>query len=229
MKAIALFKEGKLTSQDSRDLLDRLFVNLRLLKENHASNCIDKILDDFSPTDANSITGCAKALELLGQLTARAGAARRPYVIQKLREMVWEKSTVVMLSAALVEICETEAECEGAIRKISDNIHWTSSTDSNSAHRSGDGDHGLDDVPHTSRSQLNREYQSSPEGLDIEELPALLYQLTNLTKKCEGNSAIVRTLVVEAVADALDSLLWAAYTAEEVIGFTTAMLLTPTV
>lgn len=50
----------------------------------HLSICIpihihmkERIMDDFDPTNPATLSGHLKALELLGQLTARAGSARR--------------------------------------------------------------------------------------------------------------------------------------------------------
>lgn len=37
----------------------------------------ERIMDDFNPTNPATLSGHLKALELLGQLTARAGPARR--------------------------------------------------------------------------------------------------------------------------------------------------------
>ena len=37
----------------------------------------ERIMDDFDPTNPATLSGHLKALELLGQLTARAGPARR--------------------------------------------------------------------------------------------------------------------------------------------------------
>jgi hypothetical protein len=201
LKAIALLKGGHLSQSDSREIFDRLLANIRLLKENQAANCIDKVLDEFNPTDPNSLTGHGMTLEMLWQLAAIAGPTRRPYIIQKLRDMAWPKSAVAMLSATLVEICESEAECESCIHKIQEHLAWdqTSIRQSNGA---------------TGAGAISTSARSCDKYVDVEELPTLLYQVTNLTKKCDG--ALIRGLIVETVTDALDSLLWASYRSDEV-------------
>jgi hypothetical protein len=76
--------------------------------------------------------------------------------------MTWPSPAVAMLSSALVEMVDTEAESELALIKISSYIVWN---DGVGGERGDRGDRR--------------------ESMDTEELPTLLYQLLALTKKCE--------------------------------------------
>jgi hypothetical protein len=167
-KAIVLIKNGKLSEHQSKGLMDRLDSNVKLLREDQARNCVDRILDDFNPGSPSSLVAHGKVVELLGQviyiyiyiyiytyvclyiymytyiyihlyiymyeyiyvlihmyvyiciyiyiyiyqLTVRAGASRRSYLIQKLIDLDWPSTAAVMLAAALVEMVETDPESD---------------------------------------------------------------------------------------------------------------------
>ena len=190
-RLLSLLKKGRLSDLNGRQLLDKLFGQLRLLKESQANALAEKIMDDFKPTGTLELAGHAKALELLGQLVSRAGLDRRHFLIQRLCESDWQSTAVVMLTSSLVEIVESELECETALRKISPYAVWK----------------GFD------------QDEESDMCVDIEELPALLYQLTGLTRKCDGTSARVKSLVLETVASSIDSLLWAGSTTRTIAAY----------
>ena len=180
-RLLSLLKKGRLSDLNGRQLVDKLFGQLRLLRDSQANSLAEKIMDDFNPIGTLELAGHAKALEILGQLVSRAGQDRRPFLIQRLCESDWQSTAVVMLASSLVEMVESEEECETALRKISAYTVWK----------------GFDqDV-------------ESDMCVDIEEMPALLYQLTGLTRKCDGTSVRVKNLVLETIASSIDSLLWA--------------------
>jgi hypothetical protein len=191
-RAIVLIKNGKLSENQSKGLMDRLDSNIRLLREDQARNCVDKILDDFNPGSPSSLVAHGKAVELLGQLTVRAGASRRPYLIQKLIDLEWPSTAAAMLAAALVEMVETEPESESALKKISSCIVLVC--------------HNNRDV----EAESERGW-SGGESIDPEELPVLIHQIIALTRKCDGSSVRLKALVLDAVSKALDSLMRSAY------------------
>ena len=187
-RLLSILKKGRFSDLNGRQLVDKLFGQLRFLKETHAAGLAEKIMDDFKPVGTLELAGHAKTLELLGQLVSRAGQERRNFLIQRLCEADWQSTAVVMLASSLIEIVESELECETAIRKIGKYVVWK----------------GFDQ---------DEEFDTC---VDIEELPALLYQLTGLTRKCDSSSARVKSLVLETVASSIDSLLWAGSTTRNI-------------
>jgi hypothetical protein len=61
-KSIALMKCGRLSETHCKTLADRLFASLRLLQEDQARCCVEKIIDDFDPSNASKLAGHGKAL-----------------------------------------------------------------------------------------------------------------------------------------------------------------------
>ena len=188
-KLVLMLKKGRLPDLHGRQLVDKLFAQLRLLNDVNASSLAERIMDDFTPQGPVELAGHSKALEVLGHLVVRAGSDRRKHLVSRLCEAKWVPSTVVMLASALVEIVETEEECQRALKKIGAYAAWGGF---NGAETHEDGD-----------------VYGDARYVDIEELPALLYQLTGLTRKCEGTSATVKGQVLETIAASLDRLLWA--------------------
>ena len=193
-RAIELLKKGSVCGQDRKELAGMLFSFVRQLSVEHAQTCAEKVLVDFCPSSEERIAGHCAALELLPQLVAQAGRKCRDYIVDKVCELTWPFSAVVMFAATLVELCETESDCRRAASKISSYIHLppTSTTPFSS-------------LP-SSASRLH---------VDPEDLPALLYQLTALSSKCSGGGELstplaataVKSLVVDEVSNALDNLL----------------------
>ena len=179
--------------------MELILSSVRLLSVEHAQTCAERVLagitrTSMSPDNTSAVSGHCAALELLPQLVARAGIRCKEYVIDKMCEMTWPAPAAVMLSAALVELCQTEADCRRAAAKISAHIHWGPSLGPGSQSALSGGE--------------QRPYVSP------EDLPGLVYQLTTISCKCgEGDlasaapAAAVRALVVDEVADALDGLL----------------------
>jgi len=188
-KLILMLKKGRLPDDQGRQLVDRLFAQLRFVNEVHADSLAMKIMEEFNPQGSVELAGHSKALEILSHLVSRAGSERRKHLVTHLCEKPWQPSSVVMLASALVDIVETEEECQRALKKIGAYAAWKGF---------GAATHAVDDA------------DGDALCVDIEELPALLYQLTGLTRKCEGASGTVKGQVLEAIAASLDRLLWAA-------------------
>ena len=103
-KLVLMLKKGRLPDLHGRQLVDKLFAQLRLLNDVNASSLAERIMDDFTPQGPVELAGHSKALEVLGHLVVRAGSDRRKHLVSRLCEAKWVPSTVVMLASALVEI-----------------------------------------------------------------------------------------------------------------------------
>jgi len=151
-----------------------MFTNLRLLSEQDAKVIVEEaILNEFNPTEIN-VGNYHSIVELLPQLIAAAGHDRRYGLLQTLSRMRWPSKSVVMLSSALAECCQTEEDCYLAITKIVSYAKWTKQTplfQTVLSNRSVD-------------SLLNTNFDSH---IDPEEMPILLYNLIGLSRKCENS------------------------------------------
>jgi hypothetical protein len=193
-KCIYLLKKGIVRDHEKTQLVEMLFSFVRLLSTEHAQACAEKVLADFHPVSAESVAGHCGALELLPQLVSGAGAKCKDYIMDKMCEMTWPVTAVVMLAATLVELSDSEGDCRRTAAKISAHIHW----------------HWDWKTP-PGAAPSARETQQL---VDPEDLPGLMYQLTALSSKCgEGGLSLpaaasaVKSLVLDEVADALDRLL----------------------
>ena len=129
--AISLLKTGKLNSQGARQVIDPLFINLRLLREKDAQQCAEEVLDNLwvECKSTNELSGRQKTLELLPQLALRGGRSCKKYLFDRLCSMKWPRDAVVMLSAALIELCDSEEECRAVTGKLVTVIGWLRSSD----------------------------------------------------------------------------------------------------
>lgn len=79
----------------------------------------DIILQNFKfACKPEKLHGHGKALELLSQLCKLSGDTQRTKIAAKMCNMTWPSGAVVMLASTLVELVETESECELALKHI---------------------------------------------------------------------------------------------------------------
>ena len=128
---IDLIKDGIgqfLLKSDEIELYDTLISNAHLLTEAETQQCVSRILNQFCVATPENLQGLGRSLELLSQLAAARpdDAKVRNNVITQLltpaRE--WPGRAVGMLASCLVELVESEGDCEEALRKLGGFVSW---------------------------------------------------------------------------------------------------------
>jgi hypothetical protein len=194
---IDLFKEGRFTKQESSELLEVMLSVIRQMNKKQTESSILRILTDFSPDslNENSVDGHGSVLELIPQLVSRNGeAVCRIYTLETICEMTFPVTSAVILSATLVDLCESEDDLRKAINKIKAYVKWNSSSLLGPQHAETDTSAG------------HNQFVVEPE-----DLPALIYQMTCLSRKFDitnDNTLILlgKKLVIEALTEVLDFL-----------------------
>ena len=194
--SVDLMKLGKFSKQENNEILELLLSTTRMLNRKQTEAGIVTILREFSldPLNEESINGHNSALELIPQLVSRNGEkVCREYALDTIHEMSFPRSSIVALSATLVNLCECESDLRKAIEKIKSYIV-------------------LDTACLVGNSAVLGNINSVV--VVPEDLPALIYQLTCLSRKFETSSdnsliSLSKKLVFEAVSNVLDSLVHA--------------------
>ena len=97
-------------------------------------------------------------------------------------EILRYPKSVVMLAASLIEMSESEDECINALNKISHYIRYKPPR-------------GATAIPATliDDAETQMDYNRNPKSnIDPEEIPALLYQVIAVTRKCGGTHSPTR-------------------------------------
>jgi hypothetical protein len=89
IKSIGLLKEGDLSEQDSRELLSKILVVIKMLTEIQAKQCAEVLLKDFNPISFSQLQGASRVLELIGPLAGRSGIDNRISLIDKICKLNW--------------------------------------------------------------------------------------------------------------------------------------------
>ena len=197
--SIDLFKQGKFAKQQATELLEVMLSVIRHLNTKQTDSSILAVLKDFSPDSLseNSINGHSCVLQLVPQLVSRNGeVVCRTYTLEMICEMTFPVTSAVILSTTLVDLCESENDLRKTITKIKAYVKWNSLSLQGKA----------SSTPSTSLEGTHHHFVVEPE-----DLPALIYQLTNLSRKFENSNdnvltALGKKLVVEALTEVLDSL-----------------------
>lgn len=89
IKSIELLKEGDVSEQGSRELVSKILVVIKYLKEIQAKQCADALLKDFNPINFSQLQGASRVLELIGPLAARSGNENRKSLIDNICTLNW--------------------------------------------------------------------------------------------------------------------------------------------
>lgn len=193
--SIELLKQGKFAKHQATELLEVMLSVIRLFNTKQTDSSILTILKDFSPDPLNesNVYGHSCVLQLLPQLVTRNGEVLcRTYTLEMICEMTFPVTSAVILSATLVDLCESEEDLRKTIAKIKAYVKWNFSSLRGKS----------SNIPSTNDNIFT---------VEPEDLPALIYQLTNLSRKYENSNdnaliALGKKLVVEALTEVLDFL-----------------------
>lgn len=203
--SIVLFKQGKFEKQEATELLELMFSVIRQLSTKQTDSSILNILKDFSPDplSESNVSGHGCVLQLVPQLVSRNGESLcRTYTLEMICEMTFPVTSAVVLCATLVDLCETEDDLRKTIDKIKAYVKWN---------------------PSSLQSTHNAVASSSNHFIvDPEDLPALIYQLTSLSRKFDNSNdnaliSLAKVLIIDALTDVLDLLFHEACHCQDVV------------
>jgi hypothetical protein len=183
-------KQGKFTTQERREILEKLLSMISYIELDNAKIIIQNIIKSFNPISDNELHGYISTFELLPSLIHITGNIYRNDIINRICDTIWPTCMIVTLSSLLVELCETEIECKQCIFKISSYVRLDINT-----------------FIGNYRSTNKGFYSGHSRVVQPDELPALIYQLISISRKCENNCAPLKALVLETTCNILDSLL----------------------
>ena len=176
--AIHVIMTTNINNIQLKELHHRLNTSMSSLSDRQIELCIDKILSYDFNTNSDNTSSLSIILELLTSFITRIRKEKRKNVFDTLCNMEWSNSMIVMLASLLVEICDNEEECERTLLKIVSYVSW------NNKSNDDDDDGG---------------------GVDPEELPQLIYQITMIGKRCEGLSVHFKAAIMDNLAKAIDA------------------------
>lgn len=107
----------------------------------------------------------------------------------------WPPQASVMLSSALVDLAETEEECERCLRKLGKCVRWKIVSNPVGI----PGSMAMDVIEASVRN-------TTAHLIDPNDLPALFYHITQFSRKCNNSSPYVKRLVTDVITHGLDSL-----------------------
>jgi hypothetical protein len=197
LEIIQYLKLGKLNNRERRIISEKIINIIQYIEPETARVVADTIVNKISPSSEDELNGYSTILEFFPSIVAVGGLYCRENTIETLCSVTWPTCMVVMLSAALVEICHTEVDCKLTVNKISTYF------------------------------QLDLSCDVQPSGIfyggcghivDPEELPALAYQLITLSKKGdEKESQKLKFSILSALANLLDTISFTVYHSMRVV------------
>lgn len=188
-------KEGNFSDERAQELLEVLIANQHHIGVDNIKDFVDKVvLHDFKrkkPTP-ECLRGLDRSLELVLKISQRDPFIRSS-VFTSLLEMAWSCECVCMLAVTVVDMVESEAEAERVLEKLARHAHWKPVAPT------------LDTATAAGNSFPERQL-----AVEHDELPALLYQVTRLSHKCNSSSQYLKQIVVDSLANSLDCIVFQA-------------------
>ena len=190
-KALDLIRGGKIQEDDAKQLTSHLMSNAHLLSDSDCLNLISfKMIGVHCTLDTpQKLIGLGLLLELAAKMCQRASSSIRRNLhgfLIAFNEHHWPGNATIMLASALVDASESEEECERSLQRIRKCVVWKA-------------------VGYLPQTQTQAQHCIEPE-----ELPALFYHMVALGRNptsSGGESAYLKSIVVDTLIDAVDCIL----------------------